>query len=111
VTELPSGLRFFISKNGKGEKFRDGQQVAVEYEGFLLDGSPFDKSEKNAPIQVEIGAKKVIAGWDEGLPQFNAGAEGWLLIPSALAYGPLAIDEANTHVPANACLVFKIKVR
>jgi FKBP-type peptidyl-prolyl cis-trans isomerase FkpA len=111
TTKLPSGLRYFISKNGKGEKFRAGQNVAVEYEGFLLDGLSFDKSEKNAPLEVLLGAQKVIAGWDEGLQQFNAGAEGWLLLPSALAYGPMAIDEENTHVPANACLIFKIKVK
>jgi FKBP-type peptidyl-prolyl cis-trans isomerase FkpA len=111
VTELPSGLRFFISKNGKGEKVQIGQKVAVEYEGFLLNGNSFDKSDKNAPIEVMLGAKKVISGWEEGLLQFNKGAEGWLLLPSALAYGPMAIDEENTHVPANACLVFKIKVK
>lgn len=109
-TKLPSGLRFFISKNGKGEKPRPGQRVSVDYEGFLLDGTPFDASQKGEPFSFTIGKEEVIAGWDEGLQQFAPGAEGWLLIPSKLGYGPMAIEEDGTKLPANACLIFKIKL-
>ncbi len=108
--KLPSGLHYFVPKNGKGEKPRPGQRVAVEYEGFLLDGTPFDASKKGAPFEFTIGNEEVIAGWDEGLQKFGAGSEGWLLIPSKLGYGPMAIEEEGIRLPANACLVFKVKL-
>lgn len=110
ATKLPSGLRFFISKAGKGSKPVAGQTISVEYEGFLLDGNRFDASETATPFEFKIGAEAVIAGWDEGLLQFAAGAEGWLLIPSKLAYGPMSIEEGETNIPANSPLVFRVKI-
>lgn len=110
AAKLPSGLRFLISKPGKGPKPVVGQTISVEYEGFLLNGSRFDTSETATPFEFKIGHEEVIAGWDEGLLQFNAGAEGWLLIPSKLAYGPMSIEEGETNIPANSPLIFRVRI-
>lgn len=110
ATKLSSGLRFLISKAGKGPKPVAGQTISVEYEGFLLNDNRFDASEMATPFEFKIGEEAVIAGWDEGLLQFAAGAEGWLLIPSKLAYGPMSIEEGETNIPANSPLVFRVKI-
>ena len=107
---LPSGVSYAITKKGKGDFATAGDVLRVRYEGFLTDGSKFDASKAKAPYQFELGAQKVIEGWEEGLTQFNKGAEGWLLIPSKLAYGPRAIQEEGISIPANSILIFKIKV-
>jgi len=106
----PSGLSYAITKKGKGSLAAVGDLMKVSYEGYLLDGTTFDKSQAKKSYEFEIGTGKVIAGWDEGLANFNKGAEGWLLVPSSLAYGPRAIEEDKISIPSDAVLIFKIKV-
>ena len=103
-----SGLSYVITKKGKGDLARPGDILSVHYEGQLTDGTVFDASKK--PYEVHLGRGKVIDGWEEGLQFFKRGAEGWLLIPSQMAYGPRAIEEDGLSIPGDAILVFKIKV-
>ena len=105
-----SGLSYAIIKKGKGPIAQEGDELEVQYEGFLADGSPFDKTKKEDSYTFTLGKGKVIEGWDEGLQYFNQGCEGWLLIPSQLAYGPRPIYEKNISIPGNSVLIFKIKV-
>jgi len=105
-----SGLSYAITKRGKGDIAKEGDEIEVQYEGFLVDGSSFDKTKNEDTFTFQLGKGKVIDGWDEGLQYFNEGSEGWLLIPSALAYGPRPIYEQGVTVPANSVLVFKIKL-
>ena len=107
----PSGLTYSITKKGKGETAKSGDELLVHYEGFLLNGDRFDSSyDKKEPYRFVLGRGKVIKGWDEGLHYFKKGGEGWILIPSRFAYGRMAIDEEGISIPADAVLVFKIKV-
>jgi len=105
-----SGLSYIITKEGKGAKAKAGDELAVTYEGFLLDGQPFDATKAKETYKFLLGKRKVIKGWEEGLTYFAEGSEGILLIPSKFAYGPRAIYEENVAIPANSVLVFKIKV-
>lgn len=98
-----SGLSYGLTKTGKGTPPKPGAAVKVAYEGYLLDGTVFDQSER---FEFTLGAAKVIEGWEEGLQYFPPGSEGWLLVPSKLAYGPVSVGK----VPPNSVLVFKIKM-
>jgi FKBP-type peptidyl-prolyl cis-trans isomerase FkpA len=101
-----SGISYAINKKGKGDLPQSGDIIEVAYTGYLTDGSVFDKGK----YSVELGKGKVIEGWEVGLPYFNKGSEGWLLIPSKLAYGPMPIDEDGISIPGNSVLVFEIKI-
>lgn len=103
VRRTNTGLSYGLTKTGKGTPPKPGTKVKVAYEGFLLDGTPFDQSEN---FEFTLGAAKVIEGWEEGLQYFTPGAEGWLLVPSKLAYGPVSVGK----VPPNSVLIFKIKM-
>ncbi len=105
-----SGISYVITKKGKGQTANPGDQLKVHYEGRLLNGTLFDSSFGAQPFSFVLGSGKVIPGWEEGLQFFKKGSEGWLLLPSKLAYGPMSIDEDNIQIPANSALVFKIKV-
>src|SRR5260221_11608955 len=99
--KTPSGLRYIITKPGKGENAKDGQTAKVNYAGYLLNGKYFDTSietlakEKNiyqqgkgyAPYPVPVGQGKVIKGWDEALKLMNKGCKMTVYVPSPLAYG------------------------
>ncbi|MEL6863387.1 MAG: FKBP-type peptidyl-prolyl cis-trans isomerase [Bacteroidota bacterium] len=105
-----SGLSYALTKKGKGPKAQEGDQLVVQYEGRLIDDRIFDQTKGKKTYTFTLGKGKVIPGWEEGLLHFKRGSEGWLLIPSKLAYGPMAIEEDNIFVPGDAVLVFKIKV-
>lgn len=109
---MPSGVSYVLTKKGKGATAKTGDFIEVKYKGQLTDGTVFDDSfgKKAKPFKFVLGKGKAIQGWEEGLKKFKKGSEGWLLIPSALAYGPRSIREGEINIPANSVLVFKIKV-
>jgi FKBP-type peptidyl-prolyl cis-trans isomerase len=106
-----SGLHYLVTKKGKGANAKIGSSVKIHYDGFFADGKEFDSTKKRgAPFTFAIGEDKLIEGWEEGLQFFNTGSEGWLLIPSKLAYGPEPVEAENLFIPGNSVLVFKVKV-
>lgn len=108
---LPSGVSYSLKKKGKGDLPKDGSIITFHYEGFLLNGDSFDSSYKRKePFKFEMGKGKTIKGLEEALRYFKKGSEGWILIPSKLAYGAMSIDEDDIHIPANSVLAFKVKV-
>ena len=107
----PSGMSYVIKKKGKGPNVVPGNTITVHYEGYLLDDTVFDSTYKRKqPFKFQIGKGKTINGWEEGLLHFKKGSEGWLLIPSKMAYGPRSIEDDEIKIPADAVLIFKIKV-
>jgi FKBP-type peptidyl-prolyl cis-trans isomerase len=108
---LSSGVSYSLKKKGKGGTPQDGDIITFHYEGFLLDGKEFDSSYKRKqPFSFQFGKGKAIKGLEEALSYFKKGNEGWILIPSKLAYGPMEIDEEETYIPGNSVLIFKVKV-
>ena len=66
---------------------KNGDKVKVEYTGKLDDGNVFDTSEGKAPIEFEVGAKKVIPGFEKAVLGMEKGQEKNVKIESKEAYG------------------------
>ena len=65
-TTTASGLVIEELEVGTGAEATAGQQVKVHYTGWLTDGKKFDSSkDRNDPFVFGLGARQVIAGWDE----------------------------------------------
>ena len=119
--KTPSGLRYIITKPGKGENAKDGQTAKVNYAGYLLNGKYFDTSietlakEKNiyqqgkgyAPYPVPVGQGKVIKGWDEALKLMNKGCKITIYVPSSLAYGS---QKRSEDIIENSILAFEMEI-
>ncbi|MDA8100876.1 MAG: FKBP-type peptidyl-prolyl cis-trans isomerase [Nitrospiraceae bacterium] len=67
---------------------KQGDIIAVHYTGKLADGTVFDTSYSRAPLQLKLGAGKLIAGFEKALIGMNKGEKKTVVIPSAEAYGP-----------------------
>ena len=82
-------MKITVLKEGTGEGAVAGDQVIVHYLGVRsTDGKEFDNSyDRGEPFTVDLGAGKVIKGWDQGLVGTKAGSRVQLDIPSDLAYG------------------------
>jgi FKBP-type peptidyl-prolyl cis-trans isomerase len=108
LQSTPSGLRYSIDRPGTGEKPRQGQTVSVHYTGWLTNGNEFDSSRKRGtPLEFNLGAGRVIRGWEEGVADMHIGEVRTLVIPPALGYGERGFPGA---IPPNSTLVFKVEL-
>ena len=93
---------------GDGAEAAAGQHVTVHYTGWLTDGRKFDSSkDRNDPFAFALGARQVIAGWDEGVQGMKVGGKRKLTIPPELGYGARG---AGGVIPPNATLVFEVEL-
>ena len=105
VQRTESGLLYKVIKKGEGALPADTNQVEVNYEGRLIDGTVFDSSYKrNKPAT--FGVTQVIKGWTEALKMMPVGSVYELCIPYELAYG----DRGNRNIPPFSTLVFKVEL-
>jgi FKBP-type peptidyl-prolyl cis-trans isomerase FkpA len=103
-----SGLIIEDLTEGTGDEARAGQTVTVHYTGWLTDGTKFDSSkDRNEPFDFALGARHVIAGWDEGVQGMKIGGSRKLTIPPTLGYGARG---AGGVIPPNATLVFDVEL-
>ena len=74
---------------GDGAEAKPGDVVKVHYVGVAYStGEEFDASwNRGDPLQFELGAGRVIAGWDQGVQGMRVGGRRQLIIPPDLAYG------------------------
>jgi peptidylprolyl isomerase len=112
VTEMPDGLKYTDTKTGDGAVAKSGNKVSVHYTGWLLDngakGKKFDSSvDRGQPFQFTLGAKQVIAGWDEGVAGMKVGGKRTLTIPPELGYGSRGAPGA---IPPNSTLIFDVEL-
>ncbi|MBA3986501.1 MAG: peptidylprolyl isomerase, partial [Flavobacteriales bacterium] len=124
--ELPSGLKILFLNQGDGEQPKEGDQVLIDYEGYLQDGVLFDTSileiaqkyemvderreqeRQYAPLPaIYSQSAQLIAGFKEGMLKMKVGDEALLYIPSHLGYGERG---AGNVIPPNADLIFKLKL-
>ena len=107
-TTTASGLVIEEVLVGEGAEACAGQMVSVHYTGWLTDGTKFDSSkDRNEPFEFALGARHVIAGWDEGVQGMKIGGTRKLTIPPALGYGTRG---AGGVIPPNATLVFEVEL-
>ncbi len=105
----PGTLKTKVEKPGKGEALKSGQTGDFHYTGWL-DGfkgkEKFDSSkDRGTPFTVEVGAGRVIPGWDEGLQGMKPGEVRLLEIPYNLAYG----ERGQQSIPPFATLYFEVE--
>jgi FKBP-type peptidyl-prolyl cis-trans isomerase len=81
-----SGLVFIALRKGTGPSPGPADQVTVNYEGRLINGSVFDGTrERGTPATFSL--RSVIPCWSEALPLMKVGAKSRIVCPAALAYG------------------------
>jgi len=101
--------------SGEGTPAATGDTVTVHYTGWLYDqnandkrGAQFDSShDRSQPFVFELGAGRVIRGWDEGVAGMQVGGRRELHIPAWLGYGERG---AGRLIPSGASLVFEVEL-
>lgn len=99
------GVYYSMLKEGTGRQVSIDDTVVVHYKGYLFsDGTEFDQT-KDKPATFPL--KRLIRGWQIGVPLCKVGGKIKLVIPSDMAY---SIRTRAAKIPPNSILVFEIEV-
>ncbi len=105
VKENTEGVYYKMIKEGSGPFVTVNDTVTVHYKGYLFtDGTVFDET-KEKPATFPL--KRLIRGWQIGIPLCKVGGKIKLVIPSSMAY---SIRTRAAKIPPNSILVFEIEV-
>jgi peptidylprolyl isomerase len=67
---------------------KSGDTVKVHYTGKLNDGTQFDSSVGNDPLQFTVGTGQIIPGFEQAIIGMSPGESKSATIPADQAYGP-----------------------
>ncbi len=105
VTTTASGLQYEVITSGTGPIPTTEDEVQVNYEGKMLDGTVFDSSiARGQPVTFPLTG--VISGWTEGLQLMKEGSKYRFFIPANLAYG----ETGASTIPPNSVLTFEVEL-
>ena len=104
VVVTASGLQYKVLTPGKpgAAKPTDADVALVNYEGKLLNGTTFDKSQQPTPMPVT----GVVPGFSVALKLMPEGSKYRFWMKPSLGYG----DKAAGPIPANSTLVFDVEL-
>ena len=105
VKDVHDGVYYTMLKEGNGRQVSVNDTVTAYYKGYLLkDGSVFDQTKDKPAI---FPLKRLIMGWQIGVPLCKVGGKIKIIIPSNLGY---SIRTRGAKIPPNNILVFEIEV-
>lgn len=105
VKNNEQGVYYTMLKEGTGRQVTVNDTVTVFYKGYLFSNdSVFDQT-KDKPVTFPL--KRLIKGWQTGIPLCKVGGKVKLVIPSDLGY---SIRTRSAKIPPNSILVFEIEV-
>lgn len=102
---LGNGVYYKELTPSKGEKAAKGETLELTYEGRLIDGTVFDKTEEGKTAKFPVGVGRAIPGFDAALQNIPVGAEWEVYIPAEEAYK----DMESGKIKPFSALIFKIK--
>jgi hypothetical protein len=99
------GVYYTMMKEGTGRLVSVNDTVTVNYRLRLLNDTAIIQETKDKPATFPL--KRLIKGWQIGVPLCKVGGKIKLVIPSDLAY---SIRTRAADIPPNSILVFEIEV-
>ena len=104
IVTTASGLQYKVlaAGNASGARPTDTDVALVNYEGKLLNGTTFDKSQQPTPMPVT----GVVPGFSEALKLMPKGSRYRLWMKPELAYG----EKGAGPIPPNSTLMFDVEL-
>lgn len=99
--EHETGVFYHIETPGAGLFPTRNSTVLLSYTGTFLDGNEFD-----AGAERTFHLPSAILGFQYGVPLFNRGARGFIIVPSGLAYG----STGTMTIGPNTILKFSVEI-
>lgn len=117
ILKTSSGIKYAILKSGVNSGSpQKGDIVAIEYTGYLTDGSIFDathaEGKKNA-LMFELGGNTVVDGLNELVMNMEVGEKVQAIIPPDLAFGEkgICLETGECLVKPKSTLVYDVSLK
>jgi FKBP-type peptidyl-prolyl cis-trans isomerase len=105
---MQAGLGIEDVREGTGAEAKAGNTVTVHYVGTLTNGNKFDSSrDRGQGFSFQLGAGRVIKGWDQGVAGMKIGGVRKLTIPPELGYGARGFPPV---IPPDSTLLFEVEL-
>lgn len=105
VVSLPSGVQYKILHAGKGKKKpTDASVISCFYQGTLIDGTNFDKSDAKKTATLNVAG--LLPGLKEAVKLMSTGAKWQIIVPPQLGYG----NRGNRVIGPNAVLIYDMEI-
>lgn len=120
IFNTPAGVKYAILKEPKDPKKavapQQGDIVAIEYTGYLSDGTVFDATHaenKNNALLFNLGSTVVTPGLNDMVSQMVVGQKVQAIIPPKLAFGDkgLCLDDGECLIKPGATLVYDVYLK
>lgn len=108
VQPTSSGLYYIEDIVGKGDVVNTGDMVLVHYSIYNIENKLIESSvEYGQPISFVHGDGTMIKGIDEAVGYMKVGGKSRIIVPSALGFGEIKIDD---ELPANSTLIIDLEL-
>ena len=107
MEKTETGLWYQIVKDQPGKTIEDDDQVIMNYEIRLLDGTLCYTSDSTGVKKFIVGRKETVMGLQEGIKFLSEGDRARLIIPPHLGHGLIGDEK---RIPARAILVYTVHV-
>lgn len=114
TNDLSNDLGIMETRVGTGARAASHQCAYVHFVGLLASGRQFDSTrdplpngQPQTPVAFELGARRVMPGWEQGVAGMQVGGLRRLWVPYRLAYGAGGRPPA---IPPRMDLVFDIEL-
>lgn len=107
VAPSETGVYYLEIRKGTGAFVEDGDMVSIHYNLYNLDDKLIESSFEYEPLQFVFGAGDMVPGIEEALTKMRVGGRCTIIVPSAMGFGNVAIDE---ELPANSTVIFDIEL-
>jgi len=120
IFNTPEGVKYAILKEPKDPKKavvpQSGDIVAIEYTGYLADGTIFDATHaegKTNALLFNLGSSAVIEGLNVMVSNMVVGQKVQAIIPPKLAFGDkgLCLDDGECLIKPGATLVYDVYLK
>lgn len=102
ATPTPEGVYYKITAKGEQKHPDKNSRIKVSFKGKFLDNTVFvDNTDEEGTW---LNLSKMIEGWRIGLPYFEKGSRGTLIIPSHLGFG----HRGQGEIPGSTVIIYDI---
>lgn len=107
MTKSPTGLRYWIYKQGEGKKAEKLSIVRFNFKVELVNGFVCYDSEHDGYQEIQLGRSTAPGGLEEALSMMREGDRARLILPSHLAFGLLGDQD---KIPSRAILIYDVEI-
>lgn len=109
VNVMPSetGVYYLEIATGTGDLVEEGDMVSIFYNMYNIDDKLVDSNYGVEPLSFVCGSGEMVPGIDEAVRNMRKGGKSTIIVPSAMGFGDIAVDEA---LPANSIVIFDLEL-